>query len=176
MTKYYYGVTDRANITQCIDRACYELSTSSITNAKAMLMATAAAETGMGTTPDRYFEQGAGIFQFDTIRYGDVIKYINKKQEISDILVKNGIHIEDISYHHGKGYIILNMSPMYSAFIARVAYMMIPEPLPSHDDYMGQYRYWQKYWNSELGKGTAKHFLSAVATHIDVTASNLIKK
>ncbi len=176
MTKYYYGVTDRSNIAQCVDRACYELSTSSITNAKAMLMATAAAETGMCTTLDQCFKEGAGPSQIDTVRYGDVIRYINKRQHLVDIFGKNGFDIEQISYIYDKGYAILNYSPMFACFITRVAYMMIPEPFPSHDDYMGQYRYWKKYWNSTLGKGTARHFLSSITTHIDITASNLIKK
>jgi hypothetical protein len=41
----------------------------------------------------------------------------------------------------------------------RLRYRAVTEPLPDYRDLTGMARYWKKYYNTELGKGTEKEFI-----------------
>lgn len=47
----------------------------------------------------------------------------------------------------------------YTVVIARISYKRAPEPLPMLDDLSSMAKYWKKYYNTPLGKGTIKGFL-----------------
>ena len=45
--------------------------------------------------------------------------------------------------------------------LCRLHYRRVPSALPKITDLEGQAKYWKKYYNSHLGKGTIKHFMEA---------------
>jgi len=47
------------------------------------------------------------------------------------------------------------------AALCRLHYRRVPSALPKLDNIEGQARYWKKYYNSNLGKGTTQHFIKA---------------
>lgn len=48
----------------------------------------------------------------------------------------------------------------YSTGIARCQYYRRKEPLPDENDIEGMARYWKKYFNTHLGKGTEQEFIT----------------
>jgi hypothetical protein len=47
----------------------------------------------------------------------------------------------------------------YAAAMCRVFYLRVPERLPQADDSAAMARYWKRYYNTHLGKGTVEGFL-----------------
>ena len=58
---------------------------------------------------------------------------------------------------HGKFLVVSDLET--ATCIARAQYYRFSEALPEPGDYEGMARYWKKYWNTELGKGTVEKFL-----------------
>ena len=166
--KHYYGATNEKNINTAILIACSELSIKTIPQAVAMVEGTFCAETNFGKSKDGYFSEGAGLPQFDTVRYKDVFKYICTHSSLINIFEDNGFDLEGLYSLPDYGYSILNYSPLFSAFVCRAAYMMIPEPLPPQFDYQAQAEYWKKYWNSEAGAGTPEHYMRQLRNHKNI--------
>lgn len=54
---------------------------------------------------------------------------------------------------------ILRYCDEYNALMIRLCYRRQAEALPQPDDEVGLARYWKKYYNTELGKGTVEKFL-----------------
>lgn len=48
----------------------------------------------------------------------------------------------------------------YGAAMCRIHYRRVPESLPAADDVEGMARYWKRYYNTALGKGTPAQFVS----------------
>ena len=47
------------------------------------------------------------------------------------------------------------------AAFCRLHYRRVPSALPKEDNLKAQAKYWKKYYNTHLGKGTIKHFMEA---------------
>ena len=47
------------------------------------------------------------------------------------------------------------------AAFCRLHYRRVPSALPKLDNLTAQAKYWKKYYNTHLGKGTIKHFMEA---------------
>jgi|TARA_Y100000310_G_scaffold267186_1_gene279058 hypothetical protein len=45
--------------------------------------------------------------------------------------------------------------------LCRLHYRRVPTALPKSSNLAAQAKYWKKYYNSHLGKGTIKHFMEA---------------
>lgn len=96
-----------------------------------------------------------GIFQVEPNTHDDIVyNFIHKRPILSSLIT------EDICPHLEAEYLIGN--DFYSACIARLVYWRIPHPLPEYGDLEGMARYWKKYYNTPLGKGTEQHFISQV--------------
>jgi len=48
----------------------------------------------------------------------------------------------------------------YCAAMCRAHYLRVPHALPAADDVQGLADYWKKYYNTDLGKGTADEFIN----------------
>lgn len=62
--------------------------------------------------------------------------------------------------YHLKGNLI------YNIVMVRLKYRTISAPLPEYNNILGQANYWKKYYNTELGKGTADEYLNAWDTYV----------
>ena len=52
-------------------------------------------------------------------------------------------------------------SIILQAAFARLQYRRFKDPLPGVGDLEAQAKYWKKFYNTELGRGTIEHFLKA---------------
>lgn len=115
-------------------------------SAENLLLGTAAQESLMG----RYVVQmgdgpARGIFQMEPITYDTILKY-------SDILRKRSIKLP-------KSVDMLVYDIRAAVIAARLKYSMIPKVLPDADDVAELAKYWKKYYNTELGRGTVEEFI-----------------
>lgn len=114
--------------------------------AENLLMGTCAQESHMG----RYITQmgegpARGVFQMEGATYESILAE-------SDIYRRGGIKLP-------KSVDTLIYDINAAIMSARLKYSMIPEKLPAADDIKGMARYWKKYYNTHLGKGTEDEFI-----------------
>lgn len=122
-------------------------------NAVNLLMGTAAQESHLG----KYRKQigggpALGIFQMEPATFNDIVKnYLRFKPgltvKIEGVARVCRFHAEDIENND-----------LLAICMARVHYLRVSEAIPS--DVEGMARYWKKYYNTPLGKGTVEEFIS----------------
>lgn len=122
------------------------------------LMEIAAVETQYGDFPDAHPDRlGVGITQFDQIGFDDVVQRTRPrhKKRMLDMLGYDldTLQLADLAY-----------DPLLALAMTRLKYLLIPEVIP--DTVEGRARYWKKYYNTELGKGTVQHYLDSVKLHL----------
>lgn len=54
----------------------------------------------------------------------------------------------------------------FATIFARIHYLSVPEELPDADDIEGLGRYWKKYYNTPLGKGTVEEFVNSYRHYV----------
>ena len=117
-----------------------------------LLLGTASQESNLG----RYIKQikgpALGIYQMEPATHQDIWdNYLKYKPELADkvrsLSSKNKATTE----------LITNLA--YATAMARIHYLRVREALPEADDIKGLARYWKKYYNTELGKGTDEEFV-----------------
>ncbi len=129
-------------ISQCLNPANAEHATK-------LLLETAAAETKLGKVNDRTVYAGMGLCQFDKRPFYNVRARAQKYRK--KILECFGIDIDLVEWEH------LRYNPFLSLLFCRLYYLLIPKPIPV--TLKGRAKYWKKYYNSYLGKGTTKHYV-----------------
>lgn len=115
-----------------------------------LLMLTAAQESHLG----RYLMQirgpARGVFQIEPRTLEDLIQnYLAYRDDLAAA----------IRAVHGKGMdseINLTGNLAFQICVARLIYRRAPAALPDKDDVESMAKYWKKYWNTELGKGTVE--------------------
>jgi len=122
--------------------------------ARAMIFATGKAESGF-----RALEQmggpAVGFFQVEPATIQDVWdNYVFYRPEIKTDLYALGFDEEDMKHS------VMSNIGLQVAF-ARLQYRRFKDPLPGAQDMQGQAKYWKKFYNTELGRGTIEHFLEA---------------
>jgi len=143
---------DKAQLRSLITKVLKEANLYS-ESAVELLMLTAAVESKLGT----YIKQlgggpALGIFQMEP-------------------LTEQDIHGHFLAYREGLEDIVDSFSTMqpdelewnlaYQILMARLHYLRVPEPLPDKDDVEGLAKYWKKYYNTNLGKGTVEKAVRA---------------
>lgn len=124
--------------------------------AQELLMGTAAQESNfqyvdqIGDAPGPAF----GLWQMEKATHDDHIKWLagNKSLErkVQRLEIPAIIQPNAAIEMHGNLY--------YAAALCRIHYWRVPEPLPSHE-LEDLARYWKKYYNTHLGKGTTEEFI-----------------
>ncbi|NHJ39631.1 MAG: hypothetical protein FK731_06310 [Asgard group archaeon] len=140
-----------------------KLENNSATN---LLLGTAAIESHCGKwfrqkgLEDNRYDGAFGIFQMELKTHTDIWNFvILKKQLFLD--VTGGLRIDTLSDEYNLMYNI-----PYAVAMTRLHYWRFPESLPDADDIEGLARYWKKYYNTELGKGTIDHFIECYNKYI----------
>lgn len=126
-------------------------------NATRALIEFAAVETNSGEYPDAHPDKlGVGLTQFDQIGFDDVQQRTRpkNKQRLKDMLGYDldSLQLADLAY-----------DPLLSLAMTRLKLMLIPEEIP--DSVEGRAKYWKKYYNTELGKGTVEKYIEKVSRH-----------
>lgn len=126
--------------------------------AYALILETATAETGLGKITDGTVYAGMGLCQFDKIpfyRIRDVsMKFRDKIKSELKVDIKL-IKWEELRYN-----------PFLSLLFCRLYYLAVRSPNPTTLD--GRAKYWKKYYNSYLGKGTPEHYIKMVSKYLDI--------
>ena len=123
-------------------------------DAHAMIMRTGMAESGFRALAQ---EGGPaiGFFQIEPATLGDTIdNYVIYRPELKTKLYALGFDEVDSEIR------LMSNIALQVAF-CRLKYRRDSKPLPKWDDIEGQAKYWKRVYNSELGRGTVKHFLEA---------------
>lgn len=122
-------------------------------NAVNLLMGTAAQESHLG----RYRKQlgggpALGIFQMEPATFDDIVKnYLRYKPELAARIER----VARISRFKAED---LENNDLLATCMARVHYLRVREAIPS--DLEGWARYWKRYYNTLLGKGTEEEFIA----------------
>jgi len=142
-----YGYVDKKQIKKQIKMICNCLGGGE--NAQRLVFETAVAETGIGNIKDTTIGAGIGLTQFDKLPFDDTkirgMKYRNK--------IYNGLGI-DIDFVNWDD---LRYSPFLCLLFTRLFYLLRPGAISS--DIEERAKYWKKWYNTKLGKGTVEHYL-----------------
>lgn len=150
--KIYYGLLSQNQLREMALKVCECLGNGKNNTAYNLLLETAGAETVRGGFFDSTKGAGMGLTQFDKMPWHDTH---NRTSKNIKILVFNyfGIYLDYLEWED------LRYNPLLAMICTRLKYRLIAEEIPiSIED---RAKYWKKYYNSELGKGTIEHYLSA---------------
>lgn len=122
--------------------------------AEQLVLATAMAESKL-----HYIHQVGGgparsFFQIEPATHDDIwASFIPRKMlllnDLKPLIMPNMDYLDQLHGNH-----------FYAAAMCRIFYLRIREPLPAAYDWRGMARYWKKYYNTRLGKGTVEGFLT----------------
>lgn len=117
-----------------------------------LIIATGNAESGF-----RALEQNkgpaVGFFQIEPDTIDDVLdNYARYRPTVMQVLLEYGM-IQGEEYFSVMSNIALQVA------FCRLCYRRVPDPIPNNLNDMA--KYWKKFYNTEKGKGTVKHFLDA---------------
>lgn len=119
-----------------------------------MLVGTACVESDCGKFIKQVKGPACGIFQIEPNTAKDIINnYINYRKNLKDI--HNKLYNIYLTLEENLCY---NLA--YSIFMCRVFYLRIKEPIPESVE--DQAKYWKKYYNTYLGKGTEQLYINKV--------------
>ena len=117
-------------------------------------------KTGMAESGYRTLQQygggpALGFFQMEPATCIDIWdNYVMYRPKYRDKLFSLGFNDSDMNFC-----LISNVAIQVA--LCRLHYRRVPSALPKITDLEGQAKYWKKYYNSHLGKGTIKHFMEA---------------
>lgn len=153
----YYGLESKAQAFELARQVCDVLGHGENNRAVEMLLETAAAETGLGTFPDRTENNGFGLCQNDRIGVEDIKKRA-KERDRQRIIEHFGYDIRTVRPEE------LKEDPLLAFIFCRLHYKLIPNPIPS--DLHNRATYWKWFYNTKAGKGTPEHYIKAAQRHL----------
>lgn len=156
--KVYYGLKNQNEIMAAAARATRTFGGDDAVFC--LLVGTACTETDMGTFRDRHPDKlGVGLNQFDEIRFTD-LQARTRRTNAAKFRKEYGVELRDLVLED------LANDPYLSMACCRLAYILVPEPIPN--SLTGQAAYWKKYWNTyaENAAGTARSYINDWLTFI----------
>ena len=118
-------------------------------NAYNLILETVTVETALGKINDRTIYAGMGICQFDKVPFQRIKDKSMRFRKL--ILRKLGVDIKLVQWEH------LRYNTFLSLLFCRLYYIAVQDEIPATIE--DRARYWKKYYNSYLGKGTPEHYL-----------------
>lgn len=126
-------------------------------SAIALLLGTAAQETGLGT----YIKQlntdkgGWGIYQMQSATFD----YVWEKYISNSLSMKSKIQLY-LGYTIKPNYQRMASDLGLATIMTRLYYYSFTTPFPDANDIEGFGKYWKSYWNTSLGRGTSEEFVT----------------
>ena len=111
-----------------------------------LLMLTSAVEAHCGSYIEQVGGPALGIFQMEPATHDDIWN--------NYLIFHNDLFNKVIILRNGNAKLSQRANLSYQIAMARVHYLRVNEKLPSYRDIPGMARYWKKYYNTELGRGT----------------------
>ena len=113
-----------------------------------LLMLTCAVESNFGTYIKQVKGPALGVFQMEPSTEKDIHKnFLKYKPQLATT-------VRDFAGNFINPELDLRANLTYAIIMARVHYLRVPVPLPEVDDLVGLAKYWKKYYNTHLGKGS----------------------
>lgn len=123
-------------------------------SAENLLLGTAAHESLMGHFLKQVGGPALGIYQEEPASHADLYNnYLSYHPIIKERLDRLSTTVSILGREKE---LITNLQ--YATAIARLTYYRVAEKLPEADDLDGLAKYWKKYYNTELGKGSIEDF------------------
>ena len=124
-------------------------------DAASLIFATGMAESGYRCLIQKGGGPALGFFQCEPATAIDVYNnYVAYRPKYKEKLEKLGFDIDNVKF-------CLVSSIAIQVALCRLHYRRVPKALPKAGNLEAQGKYWKKYYNSELGKGTVEHFVEA---------------
>ena len=119
-----------------------------------LLLGTAVQESRLTYLKQKGGGPALGLFQIEPATLDDIYFRYLKREDKKELLgrVQQFTTAQDV-----RDQVIGNIP--FAVVIARVRYLMVPEPLPAYDDLQALAGYWKKYFNSPAGKGEVHEFV-----------------
>ena len=144
-----------SSIKEIVEETLYTLDMYS-DDALSLIMRTGWAESGYralkGSTSGN---PALGFWQVEPFTAKDTLdNYVKFRPRIKEALLFLGLNEDKLEFS------LLSNIALQAAF-CRLKYLRDKQSIPSWDNIEAQAQYWKRVYNSKLGKGTIKHFLSA---------------
>ena len=124
-------------------------------DARSLIYKPGKAESGYKTLQQYGGGPALGFFQMEPSTCRDIWdNYVMYRPKYRDKLYSLGFDDGTLEF------CLLANIGLQAAF-CRLHYRRVPSVLPKSDDLEGQAKYWKKYYNSHLGKGTITQFMEA---------------
>ena len=124
-------------------------------DARSLIYRTGKAESGYNTLQQYGGGPALGFFQMEPNTALDIWdNYVMYRPKYRDKLYALGFD------EGALGFCLLSNLGLQAAF-CRLKYRRDRLPIPSADDVHAQASYWKRVYNTELGKGSVKHFIKA---------------
>ena len=124
-------------------------------DARDLIYKTGKAESGYRTLQQYGGGPALGFFQMEPNTAIDIWdNYVMYRPKYRDKLFSLGFDDGTLEF------CLLSNIGLQAAF-CRLHYRRVPSALPKKDHLEAQAKYWKKYYNSHLGKGTITHFMEA---------------
>ena len=122
-------------------------------DARSLIYRTGKAESGYITLQQYGGGPALGFFQMEPSTCQDIWdNYVMYRPKYRDKLYSLGFDDGTLEF------CLLSNIGLQAAF-CRLHYRRVPTALPKSDNLEAQAKYWKKYYNTDLGKGTIKHFM-----------------
>lgn len=154
----YYMSMDKGQLKSLIKETLLEIDAYS-ESAVNLLMGTAAQESSMGTYIKQIRGPALGIFQMEPATYQDISNRLGRDRQMN-LLETIGMDAMPLPKD-----MIYNLK--LAIAMARYKYLLLPEKLPESHNIMGLAKYWKKYYNTPLGRGTVMEFLTNYDRYVD---------
>jgi hypothetical protein len=153
-----YGLINTFQVGDFVRAVCDVLPGSDKDLAVMLMLETAAAETQYGTMVDPTARgAGRGLFQCDDLPFYDTVRR-TPPVILARIRVAFGIDLTKVEPKD------LDYSPLLSAIICRLFYLLRPGSIPATIEERAAY--WKKFYNTRLGRGTIEHYLTSAKRHV----------
>ena len=124
-------------------------------DARSLIYRTGKAESGYKTLQQYGGGPALGFFQMEPNTALDIWNnYVMYRPQYRDKLYSLGFDDGTLEF------CLLSNIGLQAAF-CRLHYRRVPSALPAINNLEDQAKYWKKYYNSDMGKGTVKHFMEA---------------
>ena len=124
--------------------------------AEQLLLGTAAVESQLGHYLHQVNGPALGIYQMEPATHRDIWEnYLRFNQQLASKI--RALMPWSIGYRDDS---LLIVDLRYATIMARLIYYRQKEQLPNTNNIKAQAKYWKKYYNTELGKGSADDYIA----------------
>lgn len=96
-----------------------------------------------------------GLFQIEPETFNDIYYRYLKREDKKELMEK----VQKFTTEQNIRDQVIGNIP-FSVAIARIRYLMVPEPLPDFDDVHALARYWKSFYNTQNGSGKIHDFIN----------------